>query len=200
MPSPNVAAAGSTKVRTLWEAHLVAAFLRIVSEQHPDITLELLDDSGQFVTCLSAFLRGGRFEINRELLNAQRERVLEASGDPQAGAAFLWAEARALNGEFLTDVPVSDDIMEVPELVLDMDREDYQGATVGELATHFVRRMLTDLVPQPGECQDSCRLNLNLVCGAYELLAWLGLSVTAGAGAQFRVSPLQRSGFRRRAC
>jgi hypothetical protein len=44
---------------------------------------------------------------------------------------------------------VSDDIMEVPELVLDMDREDYQGATVGELATHFVRRTLTDLVPQP---------------------------------------------------
>lgn len=147
MPSPNVAAAGSTKVRDLWSAHVVAAFLRIVSEQHPEIVLELRDDTGQFVVPMGVFIRGGRFEINRELLNAQRERVLEASGDPQAGAGFLFAETRALNGEFLTDVPVSD-YMEVPEIVLDMDRENYAGASVGELATYFVRRMLTEMTPQ----------------------------------------------------
>jgi hypothetical protein len=71
--------------------------------------------------------------------------VLETSGDPQAGAGFLWAETRALNGEFLTDVPVSD-YMEVPEIIT-VDRENYAGASVGELATHVVRRMLSEMEP-----------------------------------------------------
>jgi hypothetical protein len=146
MPNSNAVAAGSTKVRDLWSAHVVGAFLRVLSEQHPDVVLELRDETGQFVIPMGVFIRGGRFEINRELLNAQRERVLEASGDPQAGAGFLWAESRALNGEFLTDVPVSD-YMEVPEIVLDMDRENFAGASVGELATYFVRRMLSELTP-----------------------------------------------------
>jgi len=146
--NPNAFAAGSTKCRDLWSAHVVAAYLRVLSEQHPDIVLELRDETGQFVIPMSVFIRAGRFEINRELLNAQRERVLEASGDPQAGASFLWAEARALNGEFLTDVPVAD-YMEVPEIVLDMDAEDHRGATVGELATHFVRRVTAEVEPVP---------------------------------------------------
>jgi hypothetical protein len=143
----NAVAAGATKVRDLWSAHVVAAFLRVLSEQHPDVVIELRDETGQFVIPMGVFIRGGRFEINRELLNAHRERVLEASGDPQAGAGFLWAESRALNGEFLTDVPVSD-YMEVPEIVMDMDRENFAGASVGELATYFVQRVLAELVPQ----------------------------------------------------
>jgi len=143
--TPNAIAAGATKVRDLWSAHTVAAFLRVLSEKHPDIVIELRDDTGQFVVCMSTFIRNGKFEINRELLNAQRERALEATGDPQAGAPFLWAETQALAGEVLTDVPVSD-YMEVPE-ISDVYAEDHPGATVGELATHFVRRVLSELEP-----------------------------------------------------
>jgi hypothetical protein len=95
---------------------------------------------------MSVYIRGGRLETNRELLNAQRERALEASGDPQAGASFLWAETRALNGEFLTDVAASD-YMEIPELILESDAEDRVGATVGDLALHFVRRVVSELEP-----------------------------------------------------
>ncbi len=142
--SPNAAAVGSTKCRDLWSAHVIASYLRVLSEQHPDITVELRDESGQFVIPMSVFIRAGRFELNREFLNAQRERALEASGDPQAGAPFLWAETRALNGEFLTDLPIAD-YTEVPEIVLDMDAEDTMGATLGETALHFVRGALANV-------------------------------------------------------
>ena len=146
VPGPNAVATGSTKCRDLWSAHVVASYLRVLSEQHPDIVVELRDDTGQFVIPMSVFIRAGRFETNRELLNAQRERALETAGDPQAGAPFLWAETRALNGEFLTDVPVAD-YMEVPEIVLDMDAENHVGATVGELALHFVRNVISEVEP-----------------------------------------------------
>jgi hypothetical protein len=146
--NPNAVAAGTTKCRDLWSAHVVVAFLRVLSEQNPEIVIELTDETGQFVIPMSVFIRAGRFEINRTFLNAQRERALETSGDPQTGTGFLWAESRALNGEYLTDVAVAD-YMEVPEFVFDMNLEDHRGATVGELALHFVRSALSEVEPVP---------------------------------------------------
>ncbi len=145
-PSPNVVASGSTKCRDLWSAHIVASFLRVLSEVHPDIEVELRDETGQFVIPMSVFIRAGRFEMNRDFLNAQRERALETSGDLQAGGPFLWAESRALNGEFLTDVAACD-YLDVPEVAYRMAVEDCQGQTVGEMALQYVRAILSEVEP-----------------------------------------------------
>ena len=142
--SPNAVASGSTKCRDLWSAHVIASYLRVLSEQHPEIVVELRDDTGQFLIPMSAYIRSGRFEINREFLNAQRERALETTGDPQAGAPFLWAESRALNGEFLADMPLAD-YTEVPPVVFNIDAEDTMGATLGETALRWVRGVLADV-------------------------------------------------------
>ena len=56
---PNAVAAGSTKCRDLWSAHVVAAYLRVLSETHPDILIELRDETGQFVIPMSVFIRQG---------------------------------------------------------------------------------------------------------------------------------------------
>jgi hypothetical protein len=146
VPTPNAVAAGTTKCRDPWACHIVAAYLRVLSETHPEVTVELRDETGQFVIPMSVFLKAGRFELNREFLNAQRERALETSGDPQAGAAFLWAETRALNGEYLTDMPFAE-YMEVPEVVLDMDMQDMKGAMLSELALRCTRNILADVEP-----------------------------------------------------
>jgi hypothetical protein len=146
---PNAVATGTTKVRSLWLAHVVAAFLRQVSAKFPEVTLELSDNCGGFVIPVGVRIQAGRFEINRDLLNRERERVLEATADPQAAAPFLWAESRALQGEFLADMLMSE-YQEVTELSeIEWDDESYAGATVGEVANAYVGRVLAEVVPLP---------------------------------------------------
>ncbi len=146
--TPNAVAVGATKVRDLFSAHVVAAFLRSVSKAYPECVLELRDESGQFVLPLGIVIRsGGRLELNAEVLNAERAKVLEATGDPQAAAPFLWAEAQALNGQVLSDSPATE-IMEAPEVKeLDLDPEVFEQATVGNIASFFVERVIADTAP-----------------------------------------------------
>ena len=56
------------------------------------------------------------------------------------------------------------------------------------------------IAPRDGECQGSCRMMCHAAtsCGR-DVAISSGLSVTAVMGAQFRVPPLQRSGWRARA-
>lgn len=148
-PLPNAVATGATKVRSLWLAHVVASFLRQVSVKFPEAILELSDQAGGFVIPVGVRIQAGRFEINRELLNRERERVLEATADPQAAAPFVWAESRALQGEFLADMAMSE-YREVSELCeIEWDDESYLGATVGEVANAYVGRVLAEVVPVP---------------------------------------------------
>jgi hypothetical protein len=148
-PKPNALATGTTKVRSLWLAHIVAAFLRQVSEKFPEAVLELSDGCGGFVIPVGVRIQAGRFEINRELLNRERERVLEATADPQAAAPFVWAESRALQGEFLADMAMSE-YREVSELSeIEWDDEAYLGATVGEVANAYVGRVLAEVAQVP---------------------------------------------------
>jgi hypothetical protein len=86
VPSADAFAQGSTRVReNLWNAHLVAAFLRHVSRMHPTLLLELRDEGG-FVVPGSVWIKSGVVEANREYLNRERARALELTGDPQAAA------------------------------------------------------------------------------------------------------------------
>ncbi|MDQ2643502.1 MAG: hypothetical protein M3020_06795 [Myxococcota bacterium] len=146
--APNAVAVGSTKVRDLFSAHVVAAFLRSVAKAFPDVVLELRDESGQFVMPLGVIIRsGGRLELNADVLNGERVKVLEATGDPQAAAPFLWAEAQALNGQFLSDTTATD-CEEVPEVSqLDLDPEVFGQASVGDIARFFVERVIADTAP-----------------------------------------------------
>lgn len=140
-------ALGATKTRSLFGAHVVGSFLRSLSNAYPECVIELEDESGQFVLPMGVLVRAGRFELNAQVLNAQRARVLEMTGDPQAAAPFLWAEAQALNGQVLADGPATE-CAELPEVRgLDLDPEVFEQATIGDIANFFVSRLISETAP-----------------------------------------------------
>lgn len=141
----NAVASGTTKTRSLWECHLVASFLRMVSEKFPEIVISLHDDTAQFVLAGSVTMRAGKLTLDDSWLRSEQERILEMTGDPQAVSALIWAQAQALHdGVYLVDMPVSD--AHVPEFIT-MDLDDCREASVGEIAAQFVRQSLSDRVP-----------------------------------------------------
>jgi hypothetical protein len=144
--TPNAIATGSTKTRSLWDCHLVAAFLQQASEKFPEIVFELRDDTAQFVIGGAVTIQAGKLSLEGAWLRTEQERILEMTGDPQAVTGLIWAQAKALHdGVYLTDISAAE--ADVRELVdLDMDPDDYHGATVGELAAHFVRNVLSEMV------------------------------------------------------
>lgn len=140
-------ACGSTKVRDdIWNAHLVVAFLKFVSTAHPELLLELRDDGG-FVLPGAVRIIGGKVELDREWMNRARERALEMTGDPQAAAPFIWAEAEALEGRFFLEASASD-FAEVPEIEeLDLEWEQLQTVSLEDAAENVVRRAMASTVP-----------------------------------------------------
>ncbi|MBI5536580.1 MAG: hypothetical protein HY898_27920 [Deltaproteobacteria bacterium] len=142
----NAYASGSTKVRdNLWNAHLVVAFLRCISERHPELLLELRDEGG-FVLPGAVWIRGGKVELQRDWLNRERERVLESTGDPNAAAPFLWAEAEALQGRFFVDTAASD-YAEVPEIrELEASWDELQSMSLGQAADMVAKAVLSESV------------------------------------------------------
>ena len=138
---PDACAFGSTRVRdNLWNAHVVAAFLKVVSARHPELIFELRDDGG-FVLPGAVWIRGGKVELQREWLNRNRERALESSGDIEAAVPFLWAEREALEGRFFADQAASD-YAEVPEIQeLNVDWSELASVGLEEVATRIVGRL-----------------------------------------------------------
>lgn len=140
-------ASGSTKVRdNLWNAHLVVAFLRRVSTAHPELLLELRDDGG-FVLPGAVWIQNGTVELQRDWLNRERARALELTGDPQAAAPYVWAEAEALGGRFFLEAEASDfaEVREIREL--DLDWEQLQSVNLQDLAEVVVERAAASKVP-----------------------------------------------------
>lgn len=138
---PDAWASGSTRVRdNLWNAHLVVAFLRVVSSRHPELLFELRDDGG-FVLPGAAWIKGGKMELQREWLNRNRERALESSGDVEAAVPFLWAEREALEGRFFVDQAASE-YAEVPEIrELNMDWNELASVGLEDIAARIVGRL-----------------------------------------------------------
>lgn len=144
----DAALAGSTRVRdNLWNAHLIVAFLKHVSASFPELLLELRDDTG-FVLPGAVWIRGGKVELQRDWLNRERERVLEFSGDPNAAAPFVWAEAEALQGRFFLDAPAGDfsDVMEIQEMI-GVSYDELNSLSLADAADIVVNRVMTERVP-----------------------------------------------------
>jgi len=147
VPSADAFAQGSTRGRdNLWNAHLVAAFLRHVSRLHPALLFELRDEGG-FVVPGAVWIRGGNVEVNREFLNRERARALELTGDPQAAAPFVWAELQGLGGSFFQDASARDyeEMAEIRELGASWDQLETMG--LGDLASLVVERATKAEVP-----------------------------------------------------
>lgn len=134
---------GSTKVRdNLWSAHLIVAFLKRISQTHPQLLLELRDDGANFVVPGAVWIQNGKVTLQTEWLNGERARALESSGDPNAAAPFVWAESEALSGRFFLEADVSDyaEVPEIRELDLAWDQmrtlrlEDVADIVVDECA------------------------------------------------------------------
>jgi len=137
---------GSTRVRdNLWNAHLVAAFLKHVSRKHPTLLFELRDDGG-FVIPGSVWIRGGAVEVNREFLNAERGRALEVTGDPQAAIPYVWAEIQALAGSFFAEASM-DEIGNLPEVrEQGASWEQLESMSIEDLASLVVDHVTTEAV------------------------------------------------------
>jgi len=147
VPPADVFMHGSTRVRdNLWNAHLVAAFLKHVSRRHPTLLFELRDDGG-FVLPGSVWIRGGAVEANREFLNRERTRALEVTGDPQAAAPYVWAELQGLGGSFFADAQVNEfgNLPEVREL--DASWDQLENVNLEDLASLVVEHATTEVVP-----------------------------------------------------
>lgn len=141
-------ATGSTKVReNLWNAHLVAAFLRAISAQHPELLFELRDDGG-FVLPGAIWIQGGKVELNRDWLNRERERALEATGSPEAASFYVWAESQALGGRFFEEGHVFE-YTEVPEIrELNASWDQIESSSLEEIADIVVSRAITPVAVQ----------------------------------------------------
>jgi len=136
--SDDAFASGSTRVRdNLWNAHLVAAFLKYVSQMHPALLFELRDESG-FVVPGSVWIQGGKVEPNREYLNKERARVLELTGDPQAAAPFVWAELQGLGGTFFQDAAAREYAHVAEIKALDANQEQLEAVGLEDVAKHVV--------------------------------------------------------------
>jgi len=138
--SENAFVQGSTRVRdNLWNAHLVAAFLKRISRMHPGLLLELRDEGG-FVIPGSVWIRGGNVEANREFLNRERVRALEVTGDPQAAAPYVWAEMQGLSGNYFLDAAVNE-YAEAPEIRdLDARWQQLAAMSLSDVASLVVER------------------------------------------------------------
>ena len=147
VPPADVFMSGSTRVRdNLWNAHLVAAFLKHISRKHPTLLFEFRDDGG-FVIPGSVWIRGGAVEVNREFLNLERARALEVTGDPQAAVPYVWAELQGLGGSFFAEAPVDDfgNLPEVRELGASWDQ--LENVSAEDLASLVVEHATTEAVP-----------------------------------------------------
>lgn len=112
---PNALASGQTKVRdNLWNAHLVVRFLTWVSEQLPDLRVELYDEGG-FILAGSVIIERGKVRLNKPYLERMRTRLLEAYGDPTVTVGLAHAELEGMNGNFFAD-NVAYEYREVPEI------------------------------------------------------------------------------------
>lgn len=143
----DASALGSTRAPNIWVAHLVAGFLRHVSRAFPDLVFELRDEGGRFVIPGAVFIRGGRVELQSEWLNRERARALEATGDPQAAAPFVYAEAQALSGTFFESVPASA-FAEAPGVEQFVSQtDDLDAMTLEDLADTVVERIAAERIP-----------------------------------------------------
>jgi hypothetical protein len=133
---------GSTRVRdNLWNGHLVVGFLKSVSHDHPELLFELRDELGGFVLPGAVWIKNGNVELQRDWLNRERERALEATGDPQAAAPYVWAEAEALQGRFFQNAPASE-YAEVPEIrESDISWDQLRSMTLEDVAEIVVDRV-----------------------------------------------------------
>ena len=139
--SENAFVQGSTRVRdSLWNAHLVVAFLKHVSRMHPGLVLELRDEGG-FVVPGAVRMRAGNVEANREFLNRERARALEVTGDPQAAGPYVWAELQGLAGNFFLDTTLSE-YGGVPELrELRSRRQELEALSLSDAAQLVVEHV-----------------------------------------------------------
>jgi hypothetical protein len=143
VPPADVFMHGSTRVRdNLWNAHLVAAFLKHISRKYPTLLFELRDDGG-FVLPGSVWIRGGAVEANREFLNRERTRALEVTGDPQSALPYVWAELQGLGGSFFAETTV-DEFGNLPEVrELDASWDQLENVSIEDLASLVVERATT---------------------------------------------------------
>jgi hypothetical protein len=142
----DAAAVGSTKVRSLWDAHKCASFLKHISASYPELVVTLRDDTG-FVQAGAVTFRAGKIELDRAWLNNERQRALEITGDPNAAAPYVWAENEALQGRFFLEAPAAD-FADVPEMrQIGATWDELQEMSLEDLADNVVNRAVTETSP-----------------------------------------------------
>jgi hypothetical protein len=111
------------------------------------LLFELRDDGG-FVLPGAVWIQGGKVELNRDWLNRERERALEATGSPEAASFYVWAESQALGGRFFEEGNVFDHA-EVPEIrQLNASWDQLESSSLEEVADIVVKRAMNPVPVQ----------------------------------------------------
>lgn len=134
---PDAIAAGKNRLHRVWDAHLLVAFWRWMSEVH-SVCLELRSESG-FIRPGAVLLQDGNAELQRDWLNRRRQQVLEITGNVEAAAPYLFAEAEALQGRFLVEGESGDYPADVAN---HMDWQQLESRPMSDVALDVVKGVL----------------------------------------------------------
>lgn len=110
---------GSTGVgESLWNAYLVAAFLRRISAAYPALRLELREENG-FLLSVAVSLCAGQVVPHRAWLKHIDRRLHAFSDDPTMADAYIWGRDEALQGRLFVYGAASDyiEVEEVREVL-----------------------------------------------------------------------------------
>ncbi len=141
---PDATVIGATTVQTLWDFHLVVAFLRVASEKFPELLFSLSDNTLQLCPVGAVRLQAGTFAPFTDWICSEREQFVLMAGHDKVIVEAVWAEPNELQGSCFTDMPAGQGAREwMVEQGLDI--KDYQEGSVGEVAERFVRHTLTDM-------------------------------------------------------
>lgn len=144
---PRATAVGETEVRTLWDFHLIAAFLRVASERFPEILFSLSDESCLLLPVGAIRIQSGKMSPYTNWLCSEYEFIVNMSSDEEEGVVErACAQLKALkDGQCTTDMPAAHGVLrQMNEIGL--DERDYQGLSVGEVALKYVRRLLAEML------------------------------------------------------
>lgn len=144
---PDATAVGDTKVRTLWDFHLIVAFLLVASERFPEVLFSLSDESCLLLPVGAIRTQSGKMSPYTNWLCSEYEFYVEMSSDEEEGVAErACAQVKALqDAHCTTDMPVAHRALwQMKEIGL--DERDYQGLSVGEVALKYVRRLLAEML------------------------------------------------------
>jgi hypothetical protein len=143
---PKASMVGTSEIQTLWEFHLIVAFLCTVSQKFPDLLLSLSDETCQLLPVGAIEIQRGKVRPYTNWLCSEHEFYVNMSGDEDCVVQRAFAQAKALmDNNCMVDMPAKKGALHQMR-ALGLDEDCCESTSVSEVATKFVRDILAVLL------------------------------------------------------